>query len=96
MAVELAAMVQKDLDITSRALAKAKIAVPEKSHFRKAAEDFMTMAKAYHDDAKYFRDRGELEKALVVVYYAHAWLDAGARLGFFDVGLDDKLFCLAE
>jgi len=31
-----------------------------------------------------------------VVYYAHAWLDAGARLGFFDVGLDDKLFCLAE
>jgi hypothetical protein len=96
MAEALDAMVAKDLDITARALAKATIAVPERSHFRKAAEDFMTMAKAYHDDAKYFRDQGELEKALAVIYYAHAWLDAGARLGFFDVGLDDKLFCLAE
>ena len=94
--MDLPETVAKDLGITERALAKAKIAVPERSHFRRAAEDFMTMAKAYYDDAKYFRDRGELEKALAVVYYAHAWLDAGARLGFFDVGLDDKLFCLAE
>jgi len=96
MAADITAMVEKDLGITERALAKAKIAVPERSHFRKAAEDFMTMAKAYYDDAKYFRDRGELEKALAVIYYAHAWLDAGARLGFFDVQLDDQLFCLAE
>ena len=96
MAEDIAAMVAKDLDVTARALDKVKVAVPERSHFRKAAEDFLTMAKAYYEDAKYFRDRGELEKALAVVYYAHAWLDAGARLGFFDVGLDDKLFCLAE
>ena len=96
MEESLDAMVAKDLDLTTRALAKATIAVPERSHFRKAAEDFMTMAQAYSDDAKYFRDKGELEKSLAVIYYAHAWLDAGARLGLFDVGLDDKLFCLAD
>jgi len=96
MAADLIAMVTKDLGVTERALAKAKVIIPERSHLRKAAEDFMTMARAYYEDAKHFRDRGELEKSLAVIYYAHAWLDAGARLGFFDVGLDDTLFCLAE
>lgn len=54
------------------------------------------MARAYYEDAKHFRDKGEFEKALANVNYAHGWLDAGARLGLFDVGGDDRLFTLSE
>lgn len=54
------------------------------------------MARAYHEDAKHFRDAGELDQALANVNYAHGWLDAGARMGLFDVGEDDQLFTLSE
>ena len=92
----LGTLVEKDISVTERALAKIKIAPPAKSHFRKVAEDFLAMARAYCEDAKHFRDKGELEKALANVNYAHGWLDAGARIGLFDVGGDDRLFTLAE
>ena len=62
----------------------------------KCADDFVTMARAYCADAKHFRDAGELDKALANINYAHGWLDAGARLGLFDVGGDDQLFTLSE
>jgi len=94
--MELGALVDKDIALTERALAKAAIAVPQRSHLRKVAEDFMTMARAYVSDAKHFRENGELDKALANVNYAHGWLDAGARLGLFDVSGDDVLFTLSE
>jgi len=94
--MDLAALVDRDIALTERALAKISIAPPEKSHLRKVAEDFLAMARAYYDDAKHFRGQGELEKALANVNYAHGWLDAGARIGLFDVGGDDRLFTLAE
>lgn len=72
-------------DITSRALKKVKIK-------DKKGEDFFDMAKRYFDDAKYFRDQGNYVNALAALSYAHAWLDAGARIGFFDVGHDSELF----
>lgn len=94
--MDLRGLVEKDLSLTERALAKAAIAVPSKSHLRRIAEDFIGMARAYYEDAKHFQDRGELEKALANANYAHGWLDAGARLGLFDVGGDDQLFTLNE
>ncbi len=94
--MDLRALVDKDIALTERALAKIKIAPPKRSHFRKVAEDFLTMARSYCDDAKHFREKGELEKALANVNYAHGWLDAGARVGLFDVGEDDQLFTLSE
>jgi len=94
--MDLRALVDRDIALTERALGKAKIAVPERSHLRKVAEDFVAMARAYYADAKHFRDTGELDKALANVNYAHGWLDAGARLGLFDVGGDDQLFTLSE
>lgn len=89
-------LVEKDISLTEKALAKAAIAVPARSHLRKVAEDFVGMARAYYEDAKHFRDKGELENALANINYAHGWLDAGARLGLFDVGGDDQLFTLSE
>ena len=88
--------VEKYLRITSEALAKAKIAAPEKSFNRKLAEDFMKMAKAYFEDAKDFTAKGDLVNAFACVNYAHGWLDSGARIGLFDVGGDSRLFTLFE
>ncbi len=88
--------VEKYLGITSDALAKVKIAAPEKSFNRKLAEDFMKMAKSYFEDAKDFAEKGDLVNAFACVNYAHGWLDAGARIGLFDVGGDSRLFTLFE
>lgn len=78
------------------ALEKLKIAAPVRSHHRKLAEDFLSMATAYYQDAKHFLESGDRINAFACVNYSHGWLDAGARLGLFDVGEDDQLFTLSE
>lgn len=88
--------IERYLDITSRALAKLKVAAPEKSFGRRMAEDFLNMANSYYEDAKHFRDGGDLVTAFAAVNYAHGWLDCGARIGLFDVDGDDVLFTLFE
>ena len=94
--MDLAPLVDKDLSLTERALGKLALAPPPRSHLRRIAEDFLTMGQSYYEDAKHFRQRGELDKALATVNYAHGWLDAGARIGLFDVAGDDSLFTLSE
>jgi hypothetical protein len=84
------------LERTGEALAKAKISPPERTFHRTMADDFYRMAKAYFDDAGHFFDAGDFVNAFACVNYAHGWLDAGARLGLFDVGEDDQLFTLSE
>ena len=93
---ELNALIKKDLAITKRALNKVKLIAPNKSYSRKIAEDFFEMAQAYYNDALHFKDKNDLVRAVACVNYAHAWLDAGARLGVFDVDEDDRLFTQAE
>jgi Uncharacterized protein conserved in archaea len=88
--------IDRYLDITQRALDKIKIAAPERSYNRKLADDFLNMAISYHNDAKHFRESGDLVTAFAAVNYAHGWLDCGARIGLFDVGEDDVLFTLFE
>jgi hypothetical protein len=88
--------VQKYLDTTKRALDKLKIACPPRSFGRKMAEDFLSMARSYYQDAQHFQEQGDLVNAFAAVNYAHGWLDCGARIGLFDVGLDDRLFTLYE
>jgi len=92
----LAELVDKDLAVTKRALEKVKLIAPKRSYALKIAEDFLGMARAYYDDAKHFKENEDLMRALACVNYAHGWLDAGARLGIFDVSEDDRLFTLAE
>jgi hypothetical protein len=88
--------VEDYLKKTEDALTKITIAVPERSHYRKIAEDFMVMANSYFSDAKHFFESENYINAFACVNYAHGWLDAGARMGLFDVDLDDVLFTLAE
>lgn len=89
-------VVQHYIGITRKALDKVKISVPERSHLHKIAVDFYSMAENYWKDAVSFRESGDLVMSYGAVYYAHAWLDAGARMGLFDVDGDDQLFTLAE
>ena len=78
----------KYFDITSRALKKVKIIAAHK----KQAEDALDMARRYYEDAKHFKAKGDIVTAFAALNYAHGWLDAGARLGLFDVGHDSELF----
>ncbi len=76
--------------ITRAAL--AKVSIPELDSYKKSiAEDFLDMAKRYLSDAAHFREKGDFVSAFGAVNYAHAWLDAGARMGIFGVH-DSELF----
>jgi hypothetical protein len=84
--------IQHYFDVTGRALKKVAIAKEKKIDWKHAAEDFLDMAQRYYDDARHFYAKGELVTAFAALNYAHGWLDAGARLGLFDVGHDNVLF----
>ncbi|HLF17207.1 MAG TPA: DUF357 domain-containing protein [Candidatus Thermoplasmatota archaeon] len=88
--------IAKYLDTTARALAKVKVVAPPRSFAARIAENFLDMARRYHEDARHFHAKGDDVRAFAVVNYAHGWLDAGARLGVFDVGQDDQLFTLLD
>lgn len=90
------AKIAKYLDTTARALAKTRVVAPPKSFASRIAENFLDMATRYYADAQHFAAQGDLVNAFATVNYAHGWLDAGARLGVFDVGQDDVLFTLLD
>ncbi len=83
---------EKYLSVTKAAISRAEKAVNAPSAEKKRiAEDFLDMAQRYLSDAVHFRDKGDFVSAFGAVNYAHAWLDAGARMGLFDVH-DSDLF----
>ena len=79
-------------DITNKAFDKIKIAKPKAVDLEKTAKDFLDMAKRYYEDAKFFQSKGDYVNAYGALNYAYGWLDAGARLGIFDVDFDNQLF----
>ncbi len=83
---------EKYFSVTSRALGKVKIVKDGKVCFEGAANDFLDMAKRYFEDAKHFQEKGDIVTAFAALNYAHGWLDAGARIGLFDVDHDSELF----
>ncbi len=84
---------EKYLDVTARAIDKVKInSEGEIGSWKSTAEDFFDMAKRYYGDAIYFKENGRDVDAFAAVNYAHGWLDAGARIGLFDVDRDNVLF----
>ncbi len=82
----------KYFQVTGDALKKVKIAKETRIDWDAKAKDFLDMAQRYYDDAHFFAKKGDLVTAFAALNYAHGWLDAGARLGFFDVGKDNVLF----
>ncbi len=93
----------KYFDVTGRALQKVKMGKNNSKSKKEqtldweaAAEDFLDMAQRYYDDALHFQKKGEIVNAFAALNYAHGWLDAGARLGLFDVDGDNVLFTVDQ
>ena len=80
------------MDLTSRALDIVKIKGNLSEDAKKSAEDFLAMSQRYFDDAKFFEKKGDIVNAYGAIVYSHAFLDAGARIGLFDVGNDNHMF----
>jgi len=81
---------EKYFSVTKQALVKA-VKSKNRTNLKKEREDFLDMIKRYISDAEHFYKKGEKVTAFAALNYAHGWLDAGARLGIFDVH-DSKLF----
>ena len=88
--------IRRYLDTTARALAKVRVVAPPRSFAARVADNFLDMARRYYADAKHNAAQGDYVNAFAQVNYAHGWLDAGARLGVFDVGGEDQLFTLLD
>ncbi len=84
------AEINKKLDKYFAMTEKALSLITEKNNER--AKDFISMAENYLSDAKHFRRKGDFLTALAAASYAHAWLDAGARLNLFKVDNSSELF----
>ena len=81
---------EKYFEITEKALEIAEKS-KNRTAFDKEREDFLDMVRRYIEDAKHFKEKGDIVTAFAALNYAHGWLDSGARLGIFDVH-DSKLF----
>lgn len=55
------------------------------------AKEIIIMVDAYLSDSKHFEKKGDLVNSFGAIYYAHGWLDCGARLKIFNV-TDSNLF----
>jgi hypothetical protein len=55
------------------------------------AREIVTMVENYISDAHHFEEKGDLVNAYGALNYSHGWIDAGVRLGVFNVN-DDRLF----
>jgi uncharacterized protein len=86
-------ILDKYFDVTKRALDMVEDKFDKKR--LNEAEDFFNMAKSYYDDAHFFRKKGDYVRAFGAVYYAHGWLDAGARIRLFLVN-DSTLFTVDD
>ncbi len=84
--------VTRYLTFTEGALSRVRATPPRRSFLHGGAEDLLDMARNYLRDARHFEAQGDLVQALAAVSYAHAWLDAGVRLGLLDGGDDDQTF----
>lgn len=87
---------EKYFETTKKAIQKIKEIQPQKTHLDKISKDFFEMANNYYNDAKYFQKNKDWVNAFAALNYSHGWLDAGARLGLWDVGYDNKLFTVDD
>jgi hypothetical protein len=78
--------------LLSSALEAAEIAPQEGTPLYEAAVEFREMATSYLEDGRHFRTQGDPVNALASFSYGHGWMDAGARIGVFDVPTDGHLF----
>lgn len=76
-------------NITKKALEIAKKSISKGKENR--AREIVEMVECYLSDSNHFEKKGDLVNAFGAIYYAHGWLDCGARLKVFEV-TDTSLF----
>jgi hypothetical protein len=81
--------IAKYREITQKALAIAEKSISRGKE--NESKEIIKMVSCYLSDSKHFEKKGDFINAFGAIYYAHGWLDCGARLKIFDVS-DDKLF----
>jgi len=92
MAADLEEKTDRYEGLLAEALDAAEIAPPEDSPMGEAAAECLEMATSYLEDGRHFRDEDDPVNALAAFSYGHGWMDAGARLGVFQVPTDGHLF----
>ena len=78
--------------LLAEALEAAEIAPQEGTPLYDAALEYEEMARSYLEDGRHFREDDDLVNALASFSYGHGWMDAGARIGVFDVPREGHLF----
>jgi len=79
-----------------RAITEKAFAIVKKSISKgkeKESKEIIQMVESYLSDSKHFETKGDLVNSFGAIYYAHGWLDCGARLKVFDV-TDSNLFTI--
>ena len=84
----------KYFDVAKRALAKVNPGKEQPIKWARMQDEFLDMARRYVKDAEHYYSKGDKVTAFAALNYAHGWLDAGARLGLFDVDHDSELFAV--
>lgn len=79
-------------ELLATALAAATTAPPADTPLAAAAAECEEMARSYLEDGRHFRSRDDQVDALAAFAYGHGWLDAGARIGLFEVPTEGHLF----
>lgn len=92
MAADLEEKMDRYGELLAEALDEATVAPPEGTPMAEAAAECYEMADSYLKDGKHFRANDDPVNALAAFSYGHAWLDAGARVGLFDVPTEGHLF----
>ena len=92
MPAELAEKTDRYEGLLAEALDAATVAPPDGSPMAEAAAECEEMARSYLEDGRHFREEDDRVNALASFSYGHAWLDAGARIGLFDVPDEGHLF----
>jgi hypothetical protein len=81
-------------EVTEKAFSVAK-ASGNRTNLESERADFLDMVSRYIADAKHFNSKDDIVNSFAALNYAHGWLDAGARIGIFDVH-DSKLFTVDD
>ena len=92
MSADLETKTDRYESLLAEALAETTVAAPADSPLADAGEECLEMAQSYLADGRHFRAEDDLVNALAAFSYGHGWLDAGARVGIFEVPREGHLF----
>ena len=82
---------EKYLNISKEALNEAKKSPENVDITDSSRKEFIDTVERYISDAEHFAASGDIVTAFAALNYAHGWLDAGVKIGIFDVD-NEELF----